>query len=166
MEIKSNKGFIIITLSIIVIFALYLAFLIYVTWPISEWSINKAGVLGDSFNVLTSLFSGLAFAGLIWTINLQRNDLKIQQEQLSLQLKEMRDSKKEMENQTRIQRAQFHAEISNIRIAAKLATVEALKLEAEYADNTVGRSRNIDTIKEISKYIASEADCLSKNVLD
>ena len=166
MGINSNKIFLLAIASIVVVFTLYLSLLLYVTWPISEWSINKAGVLGDSFNVLTSLFSGLAFAGLIWTIILQRNDLKLQQEQLSLQLKEMKDSKKEMESQTRIQRAQFHAEVSNIRIAAKQAAVEALKLESEYAESTVERDRNIQSIKEISKYINSEADALSRNVLE
>lgn len=49
--------------------------LIYITWPIDEWSVNKAGVFGDSFGVINSLFSGLAFAGLIITILLQRQEL-------------------------------------------------------------------------------------------
>jgi hypothetical protein len=48
--------------------AIYGGFLLFFTWPISELSIDKSGVLGDSFVLLTSLFSGLAFAGLIITI--------------------------------------------------------------------------------------------------
>ena len=48
------------------------------TWPISELSINKSGVFGDSFGALTALFSGLAFAGMIVTILLQGRELKLQ----------------------------------------------------------------------------------------
>ena len=43
----------------------YAAFIIFMTWPISTYSMDKAGVFGDSFGILTSVFSGLAFAGVI-----------------------------------------------------------------------------------------------------
>ena len=46
----------------------YAAFILYVSWPIALGNVNKAGVFGDSFGVITSLFSGLAFAGIILTI--------------------------------------------------------------------------------------------------
>lgn len=39
-------------------------------------SIEKLGVFGDSFNVLTSLFTGLAFAGVIISVILQTKELK------------------------------------------------------------------------------------------
>ena len=45
---------------------------------IGKIELEKSGLFGDSFGVLTSLFSGLAFAGLIWTILLQREDLNRQ----------------------------------------------------------------------------------------
>ena len=53
----------------------YGAIVLYLTWPISEFSIAKSGTFGDSFGVVTSLFSGLAFAGIILTILLQRKEL-------------------------------------------------------------------------------------------
>lgn len=62
-------------LLVAVIFGAYTAMLIIVAWPIDELSISKAGVFGDSFGVVNSLFSGLAFAGLIVTILLQREEL-------------------------------------------------------------------------------------------
>lgn len=40
----------------------YAGLLIFLTWPVSELSIGKSGVFGDSFGLLTSLFSGLAFS--------------------------------------------------------------------------------------------------------
>jgi hypothetical protein len=39
---------------------------------------------GEMFGSLDALFSGLAFAGLIYTIHLQRKDLQLQREELRL----------------------------------------------------------------------------------
>lgn len=66
----------------------YAVIVIYLTWPISKFSTANAGVFGDSFGILTALFSGLAFAGIIITILLQRIELKLQRQ-------ELRDNRKE-----------------------------------------------------------------------
>lgn len=54
--------------------------------------ITNAALFGDSFGVLTSLFTGLAFAGLIATILLQRKDINLQQS-------ELQETRKVMEKQ-------------------------------------------------------------------
>ncbi len=72
-----------IVFTIIFLVGSYSAFLIYVSWPIENLSIANAGVFGDSFGVLNSLFSGLAFAGVIITILLQRDELRLQREELA-----------------------------------------------------------------------------------
>ncbi len=64
---------------------IYASFIIYLTWPISTYSIDKAGVFGDSFGILTSIFSGLAFAGVIWTVLSQLEELNITRDQLKNQ---------------------------------------------------------------------------------
>jgi hypothetical protein len=87
-QASTNKLFTIITGLIFFVFAAYISLVLYLTWPISEFSINKAGVFGDSFGVLTSLFSGLAFAGLIWAIFLQKQELRLQRKELELTRKE------------------------------------------------------------------------------
>lgn len=47
--------------------------------PKDEESIwTHRGVIGDSFGAINALFSGLAFAGVIFTILLQRADIKRQ----------------------------------------------------------------------------------------
>lgn len=79
----------------------YAAFLIYYTWPISEHSIGKAGVFGDSFGILTSLFSGLAFSGMIITILLQREELSLQRKELELTRNEIKGQKGEMQLQNK-----------------------------------------------------------------
>lgn len=50
---------------------------------------NNRGTFGDMFGAVNAIFSGLAFAGLIFTIHLQRKDLNIQMEVLRSQTEEM-----------------------------------------------------------------------------
>lgn len=86
-----------------VVFAVsgYAAVLIGLAWPVSELSIDKSGVFGDSFGLLTSLFSGLAFAGLIITIVMQRDELAMQREELKLQRKSLEAQVQELKNMSR-----------------------------------------------------------------
>lgn len=53
---------------------------------------TERGTIGDMFGVINSLFSGLALAGIILTILLQRKELKYQRE-------ELRDTRKEFQVQ-------------------------------------------------------------------
>lgn len=64
-------------------FFIYFGLLIYSSWPISDLSIYKASLFGDSFGVFASLFSGLAFLGALYTIYLQGQELKLQREEMS-----------------------------------------------------------------------------------
>jgi hypothetical protein len=45
---------------------------------------------GEAFGAIEALFSGLAFAGLIYTIALQRRELQLQREELRLTRDELR----------------------------------------------------------------------------
>jgi hypothetical protein len=73
MSLKT-ASILIFSFVVIVIFG-YAGILIYLTWPITTTTIEKAGVFGDSFGLINALFSGAAFAGLIITILLQRKEL-------------------------------------------------------------------------------------------
>ncbi len=94
----------------------YLAILMYLTWPVSELSIEKAGVFGDSFGILTALFSGLAFSGLIVTLILQSKQLKMQKEDLNLQREELKLTRKELAKTSEAQIQQ----VKELQEAAKL----------------------------------------------
>ncbi|OEK00604.1 hypothetical protein BFP97_03385 [Roseivirga sp. 4D4] len=59
----------------------------------SDWS--KSGTFGDTFGALNAVFSGLALAGVIVTILIQRTELKNQRVELSLQRDEMKETRKE-----------------------------------------------------------------------
>ncbi|EOW9357498.1 hypothetical protein Q5N48_18985 [Vibrio cholerae] len=82
---KTEKIALGVFVGVVAIFLIYAASLILLTWPISEFSINKSGVFGDSFGALTSIFSGLAFAGVVWTIVSQREELKVTRDELKNQ---------------------------------------------------------------------------------
>jgi hypothetical protein len=77
----------------------YAIIILYLTWPISKFSVANAGVFGDSFGVLTSFFSALAFVGVIWTLVNQREELKLQREEWESQKNELSDNKKELMKQ-------------------------------------------------------------------
>lgn len=64
---------------------------------------NNQGLFGDSFGAVNALFSGLAFAGLIVTILLQRDDLRTQQELLILQQEELKLSREELKKSVEAQ---------------------------------------------------------------
>lgn len=73
---------------------------------------NTRGTFGDQFGAVNALFSGLAFAGLIYTIILQRHDLKLQRRDLRLQREELALTRKEMEEQT----AEFEKQNETLKI--------------------------------------------------
>lgn len=67
---------------------------------------NERGTFGDQFGAVNALFSGLAFTGLIYTIILQRKDLKLQRIDLRQQRKEMEEQTAEFEKQNETLRIQ------------------------------------------------------------
>lgn len=82
--------------------AAYAAVLLVATWPVSEISIAKSGVLGDSFGIINALFSGLAFSVLIVTVLLQREELKLQRQELEENRKELKRSASAQELSARL----------------------------------------------------------------
>lgn len=78
---------------------LYAVFLLVVTSPIDKLTIANAGVFGDSFGVLTSLFSALAFAGVAFTLAMQKEQIESQNKELQIQKDEAIENRKEMKKQ-------------------------------------------------------------------
>lgn len=74
---KTKNAAILIFIFVLSVIAIYTCTIIYITWPISELSVTKSGVFGDSFGGVNALFSGLAFAGLIITALLQRDEIQL-----------------------------------------------------------------------------------------
>jgi hypothetical protein len=66
----------------IIVFAVWLVYGFTIYFSIGSW--KDPGTFGDMFGAINALFSGLAFAGIIFTILLQREELKLQRKELEL----------------------------------------------------------------------------------
>jgi Putative phage abortive infection protein len=86
--------------------AMIIAFIIVLVLFIGNYFIGKSildkderSAFGSQFGASAALFSGLAFAGLIYAILLQIQELKLQRLELALTRKEMEDTRVEIEGQ-------------------------------------------------------------------
>jgi len=100
----------IMILTALVIIVGYAEFILWLSVSVSEISLAKIGVFGDSFGIVTALFSSLAFGGLVIAIWLQRQDLTLQRDELLSTRKDMKDQA--FEN-TFFQMLRLHNEIVN-----------------------------------------------------
>ncbi len=62
---------------------------------------EKQAQFGDQFGAVNALFSGLAFAGLIFTIILQKKELSLQREELTQTREELKGQKEQLEEQNK-----------------------------------------------------------------
>lgn len=84
---------------------------VIVLWVVSGYliyplGIEERGVFGDMFGAVNSLFSGLAFATLIFTIYLQTHAIKLQQKELEDTRNEIRQQKEYLAAQNDVMRIQ------------------------------------------------------------
>lgn len=101
---KKNKFIWFIILGVIVIGTLWCG-----SWLLIDYNIENStnrGEFGDKFGAINSLFSGLAFLGLIVTLLFQKEELELQRQELSETRKELEGQKKEFEEQNKIIRRQ------------------------------------------------------------
>ena len=108
-----------ILLGIIILWLANMIFAIYY-FPKPE----HIGQFGDTFGAINALFAGLAFAGVIWAIVLQREELGLQRKELELTRAELKGQKEQLQAQDRtlqkqnfessfFQLLRFHSEIVN-----------------------------------------------------
>ncbi len=67
---------------------------------------NDRGSFGDKFGAVNALFSGLAFAGLIVTLLYQKEELKLQREELAQTREELKGQREEFEEQNKTMKRQ------------------------------------------------------------
>ncbi len=71
---------------------LWLLSLMAIYWIGDDWSIR--GTIGDTFGAVNALFSGLAFAALVYTIILQRREIRLNRSEIELNRRELAKSVK------------------------------------------------------------------------
>lgn len=95
-------------------------------------TVSDKGSFGDSFGAVTSLFTGLAFAGLLFTIMLQQREIKLQREDFLTQLDEMRLARQESARLAAIQEKQLAlgmAELKMKPLEVKIAHINMKSLQ-------------------------------------
>ncbi len=100
--------------------ALHIASGFAISGLFDDW--EKRGQFGDLFGAVNALFSGMAFAGVIVTILLQREELRLQRLELRQTREELRRSAAAQEASERALKVQADA----MRTSAKLASVNSV----------------------------------------
>lgn len=91
--------------------------------------IGDRGLFGDSFGALNTLISGLAFAGIIYTILIQQKQLSLQKTELQLQRKELELTRQELSRSAKAQEKSEEAlrqQVENMNLNAKLSSLSTL----------------------------------------
>ena len=88
----------------------------------SNWS--QRGQFGDMFGAINSLFSGLAFAGIIFTIYLQREELALQRKELELTRSQLARSADAQEKSEKALERQVEALKKTARLNALNSIIE------------------------------------------
>jgi hypothetical protein len=107
MKVALAAAAAIVSLQVVIGLLVYFSF--------SGWT--ERGQFGDLFGVVNALFSGLAFAGLIYAILLQREDLALQRTELTLTRQELKRSASAQEQSELALRAQAAAAARSASLA-------------------------------------------------
>ncbi len=111
-----KKHSIIVLVTVLFILVVQIAVGISVYNLLPNWPTR--GQFGDIFGLANSLFSGLAFAGVIYAILLQREDLALQRKELELTRKELKRSASAQEQSEVALKAQAAAASQSAKLAA------------------------------------------------
>ena len=110
-------GIVIIVLLIWVVYALTLLH--------SEYKLAECGQFGDMFGAVNALFSGLALAGVIVAILLQKDELALQRKELKDTREEMKRSTKAQDESQKALNKQVDLQILSTRISALSACLDS-----------------------------------------
>jgi hypothetical protein len=97
--------------------------LLYLPFPLISNTI--AGNLGDSYGAPNALFSGLAFVGVIVTLLMQREELRLQRRELRLTRRELQRSALSQESLKRVASTQAAVMHLSARAAIRAALATA-----------------------------------------
>lgn len=87
-------------------------------WLVDSTNTTDRGTFGDMFGAVNALFSGLAFATLIYTVFLQRRELQLQREELAATRIELQRSAAAQEASERALKAQADATAMSAQLNA------------------------------------------------
>ena len=93
--------------------------------------LDNPGTYGDIFGVVNALFSGLAFALLIFTAKMQSEELALQREELAANREELKGQKEQLEQQNKTFELQRFEDSFFSLLKAQSDIVDAMKMNVE-----------------------------------
>ncbi|CAB1368193.1 hypothetical protein [Denitratisoma oestradiolicum] len=117
-----------------------------ISMQFSSWP--ERGTFGDMFGAVNTLFSGLAFAGVIYAIFLQSKELELQRQELELTRNELSKSASAQAEQARLM---LHTAKINA-VSSKLDTYTTLmvnKRSVPGGEEVVARNHVGETLKQL-----------------
>jgi hypothetical protein len=131
---------------------------------------GNRGTFGDMFGSINALFSGLAFAGIIFTVLLQRQELQLQRHELKLQREEIIENRKELtgqREQLEMQSKTFarqNFESTFFNLVQKLREVTGSLLEGISPTFQSVRDRSLRDVRDLKISPENLFDCVEKVV--
>ncbi len=104
----------------LIIFSLWIISTLILKLFFGDWS--KSGSFGDTFGAINSLFSGLALAGIIYTIYLQKTELSLQREELKYTREELKRTADAQESSNKMMNEQL--KINNMPLIQLKSKIE------------------------------------------
>jgi flagellar biosynthesis component FlhA len=106
---------------------------------LDDWS--SRGTFGDLFGAINALFSGLALAGLVYSLYRSREELGLQREEIELNRKELIKSRKTQEKSEKA----LEEQARQLRAASK---INGLKILIDYYTGILADAQKPEDIKE------------------
>ena len=154
IENKSKVG--LLTKLIVLVLVIWISSTMLIIYGIDNWP--DRGTFGDLFGAVNALFSGLAFAGLIYTIVLQKRDLVLQRNEIAMNRAELKKTSKAQQNSEKA----LIEQVEQMKVASKLNALKTLidyyNIQIANPNNTPeiilkAREKRRATIKEIDVLI-------------
>lgn len=157
-----------------IIVALLLVATVVVLWLATPFVVSslykpptEAGPFGDLFGSINALFSGLAFAGLIYAILLQRRELELQRLELQATREEMKLARSEAERTASAQEATARLSAITTLVDHHRSRIDRINSRLRVADAThISGFRSRDATEEEKSELAVLEANVAKYVSD
>ncbi|MEP2935755.1 MAG: hypothetical protein ABJM06_14920 [Gilvibacter sp.] len=141
MEKNKSKIGIFIKLIVFVI-VIWILSAVFIVLFMDSWS--DRGTFGDLFGAVNALFSGLAFAALIYTIVLQRDEIKQNREEIVL-------NRKELAKGAKLQQKAREVLIQQVEQTHLSAKMNAMRTLIDYYNNQILNPKSTEETIEMAK---------------
>jgi hypothetical protein len=109
----------------------------------------------DLYDAVSGLFTGLAFAGLLFTIFLQQRQIKLQREDFLSQLQEMQLSRAEVANQVRNQEKHLLLGVAELKMKSLEVKIVELELKTQIGGVFVRSDHILPELKRVKEEMDS-----------